>query len=367
MKKGRIAFLLVMALILSGCGGGRVESGEAAEKTEEKIQIGMCFDSFVIERWQRDRDVFVSTAKECGAEVNVQNANGDIDEQIKQIEYFINRKMDVIVIISIDGDRLGDVVRKAKNQGIKVISYDRLIKNADADLYISFDNEAVGTMMAQALVDSGLENNRIIMLEGPVTDNNVKLVKAGFMKVIEENGVEVIDSINAEGWRPEIAGGYIYDNPAKVLMADGIMCGNDSLASQVVHALSERRLAGKIAVVGQDAELEACQRIVEGTQVMTVYKPVERLAQTAAEYAIRLAKGEDILMSEENLEYSTGVGNEKNIKKTVKKINDGTYDIPYVVLEPVSVNRDNINEVIIGGGFHLKEDVYLNVPSQMPD
>lgn len=362
-RTGYLALFLAAILSFSGCGVTAQETGETVEKAEDKIQIGMCFDSFVIERWQRDRDVFVSTAKEYGAEVNVQNANGDIEEQIKQIEYFIDKKMDAIVIISIDGNRLKDVARKAKSAGIKVISYDRLIKNANTDLYISFDNEAVGTMMAQALVDSGLKNNRIIMLQGPVTDNNVEMVKTGFMNVLEKNRVEVIDSINAEGWRPEIAGNYIYENSSKVMQADGIMCGNDSLASQAVHALAEKRLAGKIAVVGQDADLEACQRIVEGTQVMTVYKPVEKLAQAAAEYTIHLVKGEDLADSTENTEGAA----ETNGKITVKTINDGTYDIPYAVIEPTRVNKENINEVIIGSGFHLKEDVYLNVPAQMPD
>ena len=131
--------------------------------------------------------------------------------------------------------------------------------------------------------------------------------------------------------------------------ADAIMCGNDSIATKVVHALSEKRLAGKMTVVGQDADLEACQRIVEGTQVMTVYKPVEKLAQLAAEYAIRLAEGEDITQDD-----------------NIVLLDDGTYQVPYVGLEPVSVDRGNINEVIIGSGYHLKEDVYLNVPDEMP-
>lgn len=351
MKKRRYTtVILILSLLISGCGVIQAENTGSADTQEDKIQIGMCFDSFVIERWQKDRDVFVSTAKEYGAEVNVQNANGDIDEQIRQIEYFIDKKMDVIVIISIDGEPLQNVVQKAKSQGVKIICYDRMIKNANADLYITFNNETVGILMAQALVDSGA--TKVIMLQGPVTDHNVELVKNGFMKVIRQSDVRIIDRINADGWRAEIAGNYIYENPDKVDRADGIMCGNDSLASQVVHALSENRMAGKIAVVGQDAELEACQRIVEGTQVMTVYKSVEKLAQAAAEYAIILAMDGDL--------------SDKTSNK-VTTINDGTYEIPFVVLEPVSVNKSNIDEVIINSGFHLKEDVYLNVPTLMPD
>lgn len=347
MKRiGCVAGILLLLLFVIGCGKVQTENEQGEEQTEDKIQIGMCFDSFVIERWQRDRDVFVSTAKEYGAEVNVQNANGDVEEQIEQIEYFIQKKMDVIVIVCSDSDRLSEVVHKAKDKGIKIICYDRIIKNADVDLYISFDNEKVGTMMAEALVKHGLAKGKVIMLQGPVTDYNVELIYNGFTKVMEENEIEIIDSIHAEGWRPEMAGNYIYENPTKIAQADGIMCGNDSLASQAVHALAEKRLAGEVAVVGQDAELEACQRIVEGTQIMTVYKPVEKLAQAAAEYAIMLAKGETI-------ETAT--------------IHDGTYDIPYVVLDPVSVDKSNIQEVIINSGFHLKEDVYLNIPDKMPE
>ena len=147
------AAALTAAMVLSGgCsgGGGAAPEQQGGEDSAErkKIEIGMSFDSFVIERWLRDRDVFVSTAQRLGAEVNVQNANGEVEEQISQIEYLIDKGMDVIVIIAIDGDALTDVVSKARAQGIRVICYDRLIRNVGSDLYISFDNEMVGTLMA---------------------------------------------------------------------------------------------------------------------------------------------------------------------------------------------------------------------------
>lgn len=350
MKKqiGRLALAVILLLAAVGC--GTVESGrENEDGEEEKIQIGMSFDSFVIERWQKDRDVFVSVAKELGAEVNVQNANGLAQEQKKQIDYFIQKGMDVIVIIAIDPDSLQDSVKKAKDAGIKVVSYDRLIDNADVDLYISFDNEMVGDMMARALVKEGIAGGNVVMIGGSPTDNNVPMVEGAFKKVMAENDVTILDSVHADNWRAEAAAAYIYENTAKVAQTDAIMCGNDDLATQAVRALAERRQAGNILVVGQDADLAACQRIVEGTQVMTVYKPVERLATRAAEEAVALARGEEI----------TG--------DDVTVIESGQYRIPYIGLEPISVNRDNIDEVIIGSGFHLKEDVYLNVPEQMSE
>lgn len=349
--KRRIACLALAALlllILAGC--GKAESGrENVEGEEKKIQIGLSFDSFVIERWQRDRDVFVSVAKELGAEVNVQNANGVVEEQKRQIDYFIQKEMDVIVIIAIDPSSLRESVSKAKAAGIKVVSYDRLIDDADVDLYISFDNEMVGDMMARALVEEDLENGSVIMIGGSPTDNNVPMVEGAFKKVMSKHRVQILDSVHADNWRAEEAAAYIYANPLKIAQTDAIMCGNDDLATQAVRALAETRQAGDILVVGQDADLAACQRIVEGTQVMTVYKPVERLATRAAEEAVALAKGGEI----------TG--------DDVVTIDSGKYKIPYIALEPISVNRDNIDEVIIGSGFHLKEDVYLNVPEQMPD
>ncbi len=347
MKK-MMSMFLCMALLMTACQTADSNKAEGDPEKEDKIQIGMSFDSFVIERWQRDRDILVSMAKELGAEVNVQNANGDIEEQKKQIDYFNKKEMDVIVIICIDSEGLKEHVQKAKDAGIKIIAYDRLINNADVDLYISFDNEMVGTMMAQALIGEGISGGSVLMLGGSAADNNVSLVENGFREVMKKNNVTILDSMHAEGWKAELAAAYVYDHMDIVSRADAIMCGNDDLASKVVHALSEKRKAGNIVVVGQDADLEACQRIVEGTQVMTVYKPVEKLAQRAAECAVQLARGEEI----------TGAD--------VSTIHNGSFDVPYIGLEPISVNEDNINEVIIGSGFHLKEDVYLNVPSKMP-
>ena len=350
MIKRRIGCLfIVLGLLLAAAGCGKPENGRENDTgEEEKVQIGMSFDSFVIERWQRDRDVFVSVAKELGAEVNVQNANGVAQEQKKQIDYFIEKGMDVIVIIAIDPSALQESEKKAKDAGIKVVSYDRLINDADVDLYISFDNEMVGTMMGQALVKEGIAGGCVVMLGGSLTDNNVPMVESAFKNEMSKHRVTILDSIHADNWRAEEAAAYIYANPVKIAQADAIMCGNDDLATQAVRALAETRQAGDILVVGQDADLAACQRIVEGTQVMTVYKPVERLATRAAEAAVALAKGEALAGDD------------------VTEINSGAYRVPYIGLEPISVNRDNIDEVIIGSGFHLKEDVYLNVPGQMP-
>ncbi len=343
--KRSVIYMVFMCIIvvLSGCGTINT-STQSNKQNADTIEIGMCFDSFVIERWQRDRDVFITTAKELGAEVNVQNANGSLETQVSQIKYFIDKKVDVIVIVAIDSKEITDSVKAARKAGIKVVAYDRLISEADVDLYISFDNKKVGELMAQSLVDATDNPDNIVMLCGPTTDTNVSFVEQGFEDVMKKNNTQIADKMNAEGWKAELVYSYLSNNYQVASKLGGIMCGNDSLAGQAVRYLSERRLAGTIPVVGQDADLDACQRIVEGTQLMTVYKPVEKLAKSAAEYAVMLAKSEDIGITD--------------------TINDNKYDVPYVKLEPIAVTAENMDEVIIDSGFHLREDVYLNVPDQ---
>jgi D-xylose transport system substrate-binding protein len=288
--------------------------------------------------------VFVSTAKELGAEVNVQNANGDVNEQIEQIKYFIKKKMDVIVVVAGDSEALSDVMKKAKEAGIKTVSYDRLIKNAGADIYISFDNEEVGRLMAKSLNQKIPEGGKVFMIQGPQTDNNVRLIRNGFDLEINKN-LEVVYENNCDGWIAENAYNYAKEALEEHPDVKGIMCGNDDLATQVFRALSEDRLAGKVYLVGQDGDLMACQRIMEGTQTMTAFKYVEEEARRGAEYAVKLGRGEPL----------------EGVKKTIY---DGTYEVPYLELSPVAVNKENMDSVIIKGGFHSKEDVYLNVKQQ---
>lgn len=334
-------FFIICCLAISGC-GNKIEQSKYSEEKEEKIQIGICFDSFLIERWERDRDVFVSTAKELGAEVNVQNANGSVETQISQINYLIDKKVDVIVVICVAGDCLKEVVERAKKEGVKIIAYDRMILNSGVDLYISFDNEKVGSLMGNAVVTSGKNCKNVLMLTGPNTDNNVGLVNKGFLDVMTSNNINIVDTMHADAWRPEYASDYLYSHPEVLDKVDVIMCGNDNIATSTVRVLAEKRKAGDILVTGQDADLEACQRIVEGTQLMTVYKPVELLSKQAAECAVKLAKNESL----------EGINT---------KLSDGTYDIDSIILDPIAVTKSNIDDTVIKNGFHSKEEVYLNV------
>ena len=360
-KKMTVLILVIAILLVSvmtGCSYNSAPKKVADKK--KSINIGLCFDSFVIERWLRERDTFVTAAKELGAKVNVQNANGDVKEQISQIDYLISQNVDVIVIIAVDCEAISDAVKRAKNKGISVISYDRLIKNVDADLYISFDNETVGRDMGKAMKHALPHGGKIFEINGSSADDNVIRVEKAFKQEISEAGIDIVYSDYCKGWSAKAAGEYVEKALEKYPDVDGIMCGNDDLASEVARVLSENRLSGKVALIGQDADLLACQRIVEGTQKMTEFKKVEELAKTAAYFAVKIAKGEKY--------YKAGDSGQKkeNDEKSsdyiaTKKIDNDKSLVPYYSLKPVMVTKSNLDSIIIDSGFHTKEEVYLNV------
>lgn len=344
-RKSLICFVCLLLIVCTSCGVEKEEKQTKVLEQKKEFNIGFSIDSLLIERWQRDRDVFTSSVQNLGAKVNVQNANGDIEMQIAQIKYFIAKQMDVIVIIAGDCKALEEVVQQAKNAGISVISYDRLIENANTDLYISFQNEAVGELMAKQLISDMNGEGEIFMLQGPESDTNVKLVRDSFEQEKRDSDLQVVYEMNCEDWLPENLVEPLKEALEKYPDVKGIMCGNDELAGKTFQILAEKQLAGKICMVGQDCDLAACQRIVEGSQRMTAFKDIDKLAETAAKWAVELAK-------------------DSNVNKKLEQLstkNDGSYNVPCIEIPVIAVTKENIDDVIIKGGFHLKEDIYLNV------
>lgn len=308
---------------------------------DSKIKIGFALGTLKEERWIKDRDILMAKIKELGADILVQNANNDDQDQLKQVKYLLNQNIDVLIIVPNDLEKASEAVKLAKTQGVKVISYDRLVLKSDVDLYISFDNVRVGEIMADYLVDKIPKGNYLI-INGSPSDNNTKMIKEGYDKVltpeVQKGNIKIIDEAWSHNWMSEYAFKVTDEMLQKGYKIDAVLAGNDALSDGIIKALSENRMAGKTVVVGQDADLAACQRIVEGTQLMTVYKPIEKLASETAQMAIKLAKGEEL-----------------NIQKT---INDGKYEVPYYVLEPIAVDKDNIDKTVIKDGFHIREEVY---------
>ena len=355
MKKRRFSAALILAamLLLSACADASQETvqevpADAGEEKDDGIRIGITFDTFVLERWTRDRDVFMDTARKMGATVDVQTANGDVEKQKEQVRKFTEENMDAIVIVATDCYSLKEEVEDARNKGIQVISYDRLIQGEQTDVYITVDNEKVGTLMAQSIKEKLPEGGNVVMICGPEADSNSMDVANGFETELGDGPWKIVYKSHVKSWTPENGTQAVADAFAGTEEEiDAVMCGNDGLAGYVIRSLSERQLAGDVVVVGQDADLEACQRIVEGTQTMTVYKPINDLAKEAAECTVKLARGEQI------------VGNVLDVSD-VKENEDGQ-EVPYYGLEPVAVTAENMDSVIIGSGFHSREEVYLNV------
>ncbi|MCF6092892.1 substrate-binding domain-containing protein [Microaerobacter geothermalis] len=323
------------------------QASEGSNGSDTGIKIGFSLGTLKEERWIKDRDILMAMVRELGADIIVQNANNDDEDQLKQVRYLLDQNIDVLIIVPNDLQRAAAAVQMAQKEGVKVISYDRLVLKSNVDLYISFDNEKVGELMARHLLEAVPEGNYLI-INGAKTDNNTRLVKEGYSKVlnskIESGDIKIIAEEWADDWLIERAfriTDVLLQQRTKI---DAILAGNDGLAGGAIRALAEYRLAGKTKVVGQDADLAASQRIVEGSQLMTVYKPIDQLARATAELAIKLAKGE-------KLDIST-------------TIFDGKYDIPYYFLEPIAVDKDNIDETIIKDGFHRRDEVYRNLKNE---
>jgi len=332
------ALSVITGLVLS-------RSGPAASTTRTRPLIGLSMDTLKEERWQSDRDLFLAKAKELGADVTYLSANSIDTQQITDVQSLITNKVDALVIIPHNGEAMAKGVALAHEAGIPVLSYDRLITGCDLDLYITFDNVKVGELQAKFLADRIPAGGklRLLRIYGAKTDNNAKLFKQGqdniLQPLIATGQVEVLHEDWAEDWKPE--------NAKKITNAaitkigpnfDAILASNDGTAGGAIQALTEEGLAGKIIVTGQDADLAACQRIVNGTQTMTIYKPITQLATQAAAAAVKLAQRKAIIAKAE--------------------IDNGKQLVPSILLDVVAVTKNNMRETVVKDGFRKEADVY---------
>ncbi|WP_442808528.1 D-xylose ABC transporter substrate-binding protein [Trinickia soli] len=308
-----------------------------AHASKDHPVIGFCIDDLRVERWSRDRDYFVAAAQKLGATVSVQSADASEERQISQIENLISRGVDVIVIVPFNSKTLGNVVAEAKKASIKVVSYDRLILDADVDAYISFDNEKVGELQAKGVYDAQPKGN-YFLLGGAPTDNNAKMLREGQMKVlkpaIDRGDIKVVGQQWVPEWSAATAMRIVEDaltaNNNKI---DAIVASNDGTAGGAIQALAAQKLAGKVPISGQDADLAAVKRVMAGTQTMTVYKPIKLIATEAAQLSVDLAKGKKPAF---NAQYDNG-------KKKVDT----------VLLQPIVLTKKNV-DVVVKDGFYTQ-------------
>lgn len=303
-------------------------------------KIGFSIDDLRVERWARDRDFFTAAAEKLGAKVYVQSADASEQRQISQIENLISRGVDVIVIVPFNATVLTNTIKEAKKAGIKVLSYDRLILNADVDAYISFDNEKVGEMQAEGILKVKNKGN-FFLLGGSPTDNNAKMFREGQMKTlkpyIDKGDIKIVGQQWVKEWNPtealSIVENALTANNNKI---DAIVASNDGTAGGAIQALAAQKLAGKVPVSGQDADLAAVKRVVAGTQTMTVYKPLKQIATEAANLSVQLARNEKPTY---NAQYDNGF----------KKVDS-------LLLKPILLTKENV-KVLVDDGFYTQAQI----------
>jgi D-xylose transport system substrate-binding protein len=334
----RLVSFVTIAAFFAGCGGG---AAPKKQPQNDVVRIGFLLD-LVHERWDHDRTLFVAKAKEMGAEALVRAAEGDHAKQLAQARELLDQGIKVLVIVPHDMDKAAEIVALAKEKKVPVVSYDRLVRNADVDLYVSFDNSKVGKMQANYLLAQAPHGN-YLLIGGAPDDNNAKLIRDGQMEelgpAVKSHQIQIVADPWADNWDPAAARKLTENALTKAHgKLTAVVASNDGTAGGAIQALQAHGLAGKVLVSGQDAELDAVRRIVAGTQTMTVYKPIRSLVYLAVRNALRLAEGERV--------------------DTAQTVNNGKKEVPSMLLEPIAVDKGNLDFTVITDGYQKREQVY---------
>lgn len=344
-----VLFMFATALFAGG-------TAEAGQKKEIKdIRVGVSVGHTQEERWQREIQMFQNYAADHGFQLMVQSAENNADNQIKQCENLFNQGIDVLILQSLDASAVAPIIDMAKDEDVPVIAYDRFAMNCDLDYYITFDSFKVGAMQAKFVTDAMPKGNYIWLKGGP-EDNNAHLVAQGQENVlrpyIDRGDITIVLEQWCKGWDPNEALKHT-ENGLTVAQnnVQAVIASNDGTAGGAVQALDAQGLSGKVPISGQDADLAACQRIVGGTQTVTVYKPIAKMNEAACELAVALATGQD---PESSINPDLGVW---------VKLNNNYKDVDSFTVDVIPVTKDNIYEILIKKDkFHTVEDVYRNIP-----
>ncbi len=360
-----LGLTLVAALLLAatacGSGGGGNENGGTTNANagsagarrkkgpNEPVKIGFAMDTLKEERWQRDKQLVEQRAKEVGAELIVDVANGDDKLQINQAENQLTRGVDVLIVAPHNGEIAAQIVEAAHRQGVPVISYDRLIKNADVDLYVSHQVVKIGEMQAQYLLDHvNKKPANFVIVGGSPTDNNALLLHQGQMNVLQpavDNGsVKIVKDDYAREWQASAALNIVENALTQANnQVDAVVASNDGTARGAVQALEGQNLAGRVLVSGQDADLASLQLIVQGKQTMTIYKPIQPLAFSAVDAALKLARGENVA--------------------TTDTVDNGFKKVPAILHEPQAVDKNNLVSTVVKDGYQTLDKICAGIPA----
>jgi D-xylose transport system substrate-binding protein len=342
-----IAAVAALTLILAACGGGDDDSGDgaAAGGGGKTPKVGVILpDTKSSARWETaDKPLLEAAFKAAGVEYDIQNAQGDKAQFQTIADQMITGGANVLMIVNLDSGTGKAVLDKAKSQGVATIDYDRLTLNGGAQYYVSFDNVAVGTLqgegLAKCLEAKGKKAGNIVYLNGSPTDNNATLFKQGYDGVLSKmSEYKKVADQSVPDWDNQQAGTIFEQMYTKEKgKIDGVLAANDGLGNAAIAILKKNNANGEVPVTGQDATLQGLQNILAGDQCMTVYKAVKQEADAAAKLAVGLAKGE-----------------QQTAPDTIKDPESGR-DVPSVLLQPVSITIDNVNDVVADGYIKKEE------------
>lgn len=345
------AILISSLFIVGACvkapteGGG--DTSNAGKKDDGIIKIGFSMATLKEERWQKDKAAFEGHCKKMEVKCVVTSANANAQTQADDVDNLLTQGVDVLVIAPHDSTQAASMVDKAKAQNVPVISYDRLINSEKIDLYVSHQVPVIGRKMAEYAMQKVPKGNYVLVY-GAATDNNGLIMKreqnAVLKEAVDRGDIKIVADQHAKDWKPDealkIVENALTQNADKI---DVVIASNDGTAAGSISALETKGLAGKVLVTGQDAEKSALQRIAQGTQTMTVYKPIDPLAQSAVEAAIKIAKGE-------------------TFESEPFKSDSMKGDIKAILLEVIVVDKDNLQDTVIKDGWITYDEVYANVP-----
>jgi len=347
-----LAAAVVLAAGITGCSTTKKAPSGAPAGSAGKSKViaflmpcSTCADRFE----SKDKPYFIQAVHDLDPSIKViaNNAQGSGDTQLQQAESALTNGASVIVMSPMTDQAGASTVAKADAANASVIAYDGMVAGGSKPAYyVSFDNETVGKMQAQYLADHLKPGATVALINGAPDSAPGQAFKKGAHSVLDplfaagklKKGYEA-DTPNFDGatgqQEMEQALTALHDN------VDGVLAANDGLANSVVTALTARKLAGKVLVTGQDATDAGLQRILEGTQSMTVYKSIQDEAKAAAKLAVDLIDGK----ASDATSTATAT------------VNNGTADIPSVLLSPISVDKDNIATTVLKDGFTTKEKI----------
>jgi D-xylose transport system substrate-binding protein len=345
-----LAAAVIAAGVLAACGDDDDDGGSDGG---EGGKIALLLPETKTTRYEeQDRPNFERQVGELCPECEVlySNANNDPAAQQQQAEAAITDGAEVIVISAVDVVSAATIVQRAEQAGVDVIAYGRLIPDANISYYVSIDPFEVGQQQAEVLMDElekrGVQNPRIVMINGAPTDSNSKPYKEGALDVFEQRGASIEVSYDTPDWSPDEAQREM-EQAITNLGPDGfdaVYSANDGMAGGAIAAMKGANVdPAERPVTGQDAELAAVQRILDGEQLMTVYQPITDIAESAAELAVPLAQGE-----------------EPAADLAPDEVDNGAKMVPSVLLETIAITDQNV-DVLIDDGFLDEADICTEV------